>query len=240
MRTKVAFIDTTKDIMWLRSLPCIPEEDRVNDTSFAHYTDFTRGPLTAYMHLTAEQGLNNTLDSIKFLGSKDSLTDDDIRGFLTGYKLPRPVASDAGAIQSVRSLFNDVDASRKFEISGNVGPKITPHIAAIAHELGYPTEMNDMKPSEQLAVWRKLDGEIRETDYELWRSKQVNDWLNGVWAQVYGTMYSGLINPTLKLRETGRVAGPILLMAWVGFVMWKRKRAAELADGEGAMQPSVG
>jgi hypothetical protein len=239
MRTKVAFIDTTRDILWLRSLPGLPDEDKINDTSYAHYTDFTHGPLTAYMHLTGEQGLTNTLGSIQYLGSKEPLTDEDIRGFLNGYKLPRPVASDAGAIKSVRSLFDDIDASRKLEITENVAPKITPHIASIAQGLGYPTDMNEMNPAEQLTVWRKLDGEIKETDYELWRTKQVNDWLNGVWAQVYGTMYSGLINPTMKLRETGRVAGPMLLMAWVGFGLWKKKRAGEIAEGA-AVAPSPG
>jgi hypothetical protein len=239
MRTKVAFIDTTRDILFLRSLPGIPEEDRINDTSLAHYTDFTHGPLTAYMHLTGEQGLKDTLKSIGYLGSKEPLTDDDIRGFLSGYKLPRPVATDAGAVKSVRSLFNDVDASRAFKMEQNVGPLITPHIAAIAKSMGYPTDMNDMNPAEQLAVWQKLDGEIRDTDYELWRTKQVNDWLNGVWAQVYGTMYSGLINPVLKLRETGRVAGPMLLMAWVGFGLWRKKRAGEMGEGA-AVAPSPG
>lgn len=239
MRTKVAFIDTTTDILWLRSLPGLPAEDKINDTSYAHYKDFTQGPLTAYMHLTAEQGLSNTVGTIKYLGSKEPLTDEDIRGFLNGYKLPRPVASDEGAVQSVRSLLNDIDASRSLQIETNVGPMITPHIAAIAKHMGYPTEMKDMNPAEQLAVWQRLDGEIRETDYELWRTKQVNDWLNGVWAQVYGTMYSGLINPVMKLRETGRVAGPMLLMAWVGFGLWKRKRAGEIGEGA-AVAPSAG
>ncbi len=239
MRTKVAFIDTTKDIIWLRSLPGIPDEDKINDTSYAHYKDFTAGPLSAYMHLTGEQGLANTVGTIKYLGSKEPLTDDDIRGFLNGYKLPRLVASDEGAVKSVRSLLNDIDASRKLQIETNVAPLLTPHISMIAKNLGYPTDMNQMSPAEQRVVWQKLDGEIRETDYELWRTKQVNDWLNGVWAQVYGTMYSGLINPVLKLRQTGRVAGPMLLMAWVGFGLWKRKRAAEM-EGAGAIAPSPG
>src|SRR6266550_5370301 len=45
MRTRACFINTTKGIMWLRSLSGLPEHLRVNDTSLAHYNDFTRGPL---------------------------------------------------------------------------------------------------------------------------------------------------------------------------------------------------
>jgi hypothetical protein len=239
MRTRACFVDTTEGIMWLRSLPGLPEHLRVNDTSLAHYRDFCKGPLSAYMHLTAEQGLGETLKMIKYLGTKEKLTDDDIRDFLHQYKLHNPVASDAGAVASVRSLINDVDPSRGFTIEGDVGAKVTPHIASIAQSMGYPANMERMTPAQQLDVWQVLDDEVRETDYELWRSKQVNDWLNGVWAQVYGTMYSGLIGPTLTLREVGRVAGPVMLMGWVGFGIWKRRREMAAAEEARAVQPRL-
>src|SRR5438046_1090017 len=38
MRTRCAFINATRGMMWLRSLPGLPEHLRVNDTSLAHYT----------------------------------------------------------------------------------------------------------------------------------------------------------------------------------------------------------
>jgi hypothetical protein len=231
MRSKLGFVDSKTVIMWLRSLPGLPDHLKVNDTSFAHYTNFTYGPLSAYMHLTAEQGLSETLKMLAYLGNKEQLNDDDIRRFLGEFKLHNPVASDAGAIESVHSLINDVDAGRKFQIDTNLSARIIPHIAAVAQRLGYPTEIRQMDPWAQREVWQMLDDEIRQSDYELWRTKQVNDWLNGVWAQVYGTMYSGLIGPTLTLREICRISGPVLLMAWVGVGLWKRRKlSAEVPE----------
>jgi hypothetical protein len=227
MRTTTCFVGTTKGIMWLRSLPGLPPHLKVNDTSYNHYVNFTRGALSAYMHLTGEQGLGETLKMLQYLGNKPDLNDDDIRDFLKGYKLHYPVCSDTGAVESVRRLINDVDAGRAFAVSDNVADRLRPHIASLAASMGYPSDVARMTADAQLEVWQVLDDEIRNTDYELWRTKQVNDWLNGVWAQVYGTMYSGLIKPTLLLREVGRVAGPMLLMAWVGLGLWKRKKAGE-------------
>ena len=230
MRSKLAFVNSKTVIMWLRSLPGLPKDWKVNDTSFAHYTNFTLGPLSAYMHLTAEQGLSETLKVLNYLGSKEKLTDDDIRQFLGDYKLYSPVVADDGAVESVRSLINDVDAGRKFEVDGNVADRIKPHIAAIAGRLGYPTQVKGMNVHQQRDVWQLLDTDIRESDYELWRTKQANDWLNGVWAQVYGGMYSSVIRPTLAIREICRISGPLLLMAWVGLGLWKRHKLSEAPE----------
>ena len=231
MRTKICFLDATRVVMWLRSLPGLPAHLRVNDTSFAHYTNFTRGSLSAYMHLTTEQGLGETLKMLKYLGGKNNqneLTDDDVRNFLHEYKLHNPVASDAGAVASVRSLIDDVDPGRGFGVETDVAPRIAAHAMSIAQNLGYPADLKQMSPDAEAEVWNMLDGEIHETDYELWRTKQVNDWLNGVWGQVYGTMYSGIIGPVLTLRDTGRITGPVLLMAWVGLgLLWRRRQHAE-------------
>jgi len=224
MRSDIAFIPSKKVIMWLRSLPGLPEHLRVNDTSFSHYQDFTLGPLSAYMHLTGEQGVSETLKMLQYRAQSPHLTDDDIRAFLAEYKLHNPVVNDAGAIASVRSLINDVDAARKFQVTEKVGDHLKPHIAAVAKSLGYPTDIHQMNPAAQLEVWQMLDDQIHETDYELWRTKQVNDWLNGVWAQVYGTMYSGIIGPTLTIRDISRITGPLLLMAWVGLGLRKRRK----------------
>lgn len=230
MRTQTAFVSTTGGIMWLRSLPGLPEHLRVNSTSQAHYDNFTRGPLSAYMHLTREQGMSDTLGMLKYIGQLENLTDDAIRNdFLLQFKLHHPVVSDAGAVASVRSLVRDIDPGRGFTHTNNVSDQLTPHIATVARSLGYPTNLADMSPDQQIEVWRKLDDQVKESDYELWRTKQVNDWLNGVWAQVYGTMYSALIGPTLIIRDSCRVAGPMLLLAWAGLWAWRLYKAHEAA-----------
>jgi hypothetical protein len=239
MRSRLAFVPGTKAVIFLRSLPGLPEHLRVNDTSYAHYTNFTRGPLSAYMHLTREQGLGDTLKMLKALGSKDAPTDDDVREFLRQYKLHYPVVTDAGAVASVRALLNDVDAGRSFAVQDGVAERLVPHIAEVAKGLGYPTDVKEMTPDAQLEVWHMLDAQIRDTDYELWRTKQVNDWLNGVWAQVYGTMYSGLINPVLTLREFGRFGGPIMLMSWIGVVGWRRWREKLEEEGAAGVGPRL-
>jgi hypothetical protein len=240
MRTDVCFVDSTRVVLALRSMPGLSKDWAINDTSYAHYTHFRQGPLSAYMHLTREQGLADTLKMLQYLGSKSDLSDEDVRDFLKQYKLYYPVASDAGAVASVRSLINDVDPGRPLEVRDGVAERLMRHIAAVAKSLGYPEDLKAMTPDAQLEVWHMLDAQVRETDYELWRTKQVNDWLNGVWAQVYGEMYTCAINPTLTLREFGRAGGPLLIMTWVGLGLWrKRRETAEDAAGAGAVGPRL-
>ncbi len=224
MRTHFAFCETTKGIMFLRSLPGLPDHLKVNDTSLNHYINFTRGPLSAYMHLTTEQGMDDTLKMLKDLGAKTDPTDADIREFLHQYKMHNPVVDDAGACASVRSLLRDVDPGRGFVVKDNVAAKLRPHIVAVATSLGYPTNPADMTPAQQMRVWTLLDAEVKETDYELWRTKQVNDWLNGVWAQVYGTMYASVIGPSLTVREVSRIAGPLMVIALAGLMVHRKRR----------------
>jgi len=313
MRTRTAFVETTKGIMWLRSIPGLPEHLRVNDTSLRHYTNFTRGPLSAYLHLTTEQGVADTLKMLTALGMKANPTDEDIREFLEQYKLYSPVAKDAGAVQSVRSLLRDIDPGRGFEVSNNIrtffdrhistiavqrradnaatavrdmlravdpwwasalrdngfklvqpslytlahtgradqgidatremyaviNPRdvlvvqgyasmlLKPEVAKVAAELGYPTDALQMTPTQQRDVWARLDDRIRETNYELWRVKQVNDWLNGVWAQVYGSMYASVIGPTLTIRDACQIVGPLALLTWVGVGLFRKREEEE-------------
>jgi hypothetical protein len=239
MRTDVCFVDSTRVVLALRSMPGLSRDWAINDTSVAHYTHFRQGPLSAYMHLTREQGLSDTLKMLQYLGSKSDPSDEDVRDFLKQYKLYYPVASDAGAVASVRSLINDVDPGRALAVRDGVAERLLPHIAAVAKSLGYPEDVKAMTPDAQLEVWHMLDREVRETDYELWRTKQVNDWLNGVWAQVYGAMYTCAINPTLTLREFGRAGGPLLVMAWVGMGLWRKRREMDEVGGQGAVGPRL-
>jgi hypothetical protein len=229
MRVKVCFVSGTKAIMFLRSLPGLPPHLAVNPTSQAHYDAFTQGPLGSYLRVSEEQGLPDTLKSLAYLATKQDLTDEDVRGFLGGFQLNTPIVRDAGAVASVRSLINDIDAGRTLAVTEKVPELLLKPIAEIASQLGYPTEVRAMTVAQQSEVWRRLDDYVKQSDYELWRGKQVVDFLNGIWAQGYGPDYKGAIAPMLATREVGRVAGPVMLMAWVGLAMWRRKRAADLA-----------
>src|SRR3954452_13230453 len=42
MRTRCAFVSSTKGVMWLRSIPGLPPHLRVNPTSQAHYEHFSQ------------------------------------------------------------------------------------------------------------------------------------------------------------------------------------------------------
>lgn len=228
MNTKAAWISTTQGIIWLRSIPGLPAHIAVNPTSRAHYDNFTRGPLSAYLHLTDETsgGMKDTIKMLKYLVERGDLSDEGVRrDMLQKYTFPGyTVAMDAGAAQSVRRLVDDVDPSRGFQFDDNMRERYRSHIAAVAASLGYPTEVSAMTAEQQSTVRAQLDAHIKEADYELWRSKQVNDWLNGLWAQVYGTMYGMLIQPTITVRAWGRVVGPTLLLTWIALAWWKRRR----------------
>jgi hypothetical protein len=231
MNTRACFVNTTAGIMWLRSCPGLPAHLAVNPTSQAHYDNFTRGPLSAYLHLTDEtgEGLPNTIKMIKYVTRNPEPTYDDIRNdLLLNYKFDGyKVAADEGAVASVRRLLDDVDFTREFTITTDVRARFVPHIEAVARRLGYPTDVKHMTSAQQGMIREHLDDAIRDADYELWRTKQVNDWLNGVWAQVYGTMYSGLITRTLMLRDAGRVLGPVMVMGWIALAWYRRKRVTE-------------
>ncbi|MEZ0265164.1 MAG: hypothetical protein ACAI43_10590, partial [Phycisphaerae bacterium] len=71
----------------------------------------------------------------------------------------------------------------------------------------------------------------------LWRVKQVNDWLNGMWAQVYGSVYASVIGPTLVIRDACQVLGPLMLLSWVGFVMLKRRAGEDEPAPAAAPEP---
>lgn len=226
VRTRVAGIRTGEAILMLRSLPGLPEYLRVNSTSQAHYQSFSDGPLSAYLHLAAEQGLPSAAGLLQDLGRRGFLSDQEIVSFLGNFKLHDAVIADAGAVRSVRSLIGDVDPARGFPMTTGVVEKIQDRASKLAAEMGYPADLAKMSPAQQQAVWNRLDASIKHYDPELWRSKQVNDWLSGIWAQGYGPMYSSVIGPTLKARRICRVGGPLVLLGWIGLALRRRRRAA--------------
>lgn len=231
MQTRAGFVDTTKGIMWLRSLPGLPPHLAVNPTSQNHYDNFTRGPLSAYLHLTTETDhmIGDSAKMLRYVARNPVPADAEIRDdFLKNFKFEGyTVCTDAGAVDSVRKLINDVDVTRDLAVTSGLRDRYLPHIRRIANTLGYPTEVDQMTSAQQAEVRRMLDTEILEKDYELWRAKQVNDWCNGLWAQIYGTMYAKMIRPALVAREVGRIGGPLALALWVGLILHRRRKTAE-------------
>jgi len=239
-RTRIAGVPAPDAVLFLRSLPGLPAHLRVNPTSLDHYANFAKGPLSAYLHLTAEQGLGDTLTSIEQLGQRPDLTDADIVNFLRGYHLHNPVVSDAGAVRSVRRLMTDLNPGRGFVVRDNVPNRLRARASLLAGQLGYPTDIAMLTPEQQIDVWNRLDDVVKREDYELWRTKQVNDWLNGVWAQVYGTMYAGAIRPALEARLACRVGVPSMALAWITLAVWRRRRRAGRQQDEAAANLNAG
>jgi hypothetical protein len=229
MRTRIACCTTTDVTIFVRSLPGVPKDWAVNPTSLAHYTNFSKGPLSAYLHLSTEQGLIDGAKMLNDLARRENPSDEDIRNFLSGFKLYYPVVTDAGAVASVRKLIADTDGARNFQETKSIADDLRPHIAAVAREQGIPEDPEHMTTVQQRAVWQALDLHVMQSDYELWRVKQLNDWLGGVWAQVYGQMYAVVIGPTIAIRNACRAVGPLIVIFWVGAAMTAHRRRTLLS-----------
>jgi len=93
-----------------------------------------------------------------------------------------------------------------------------------------------MTPDQQQAVLLRLNDYVKQHDYQLWRTKQLNDFCCGVWAQVYGPHYHLIIGPTLALRKIG-TWGLVLMLIW-GLLRRERREPerAKLVDDE--LKPS--
>jgi len=70
-----------------------------------------------------------------------------------------------------------------------------------------------MTPEQQITLLLRLDDYVKQHDYELWRTKQLNDFAGGVWAQVYAPHYHLIIGPALAVRQVG-TCGLILMLLW--------------------------
>src|SRR4051812_41162042 len=51
MRARLLNVSASTIVLTVRSAPFIPERFAVNATSKAHYENFSKGPLSAYLHL---------------------------------------------------------------------------------------------------------------------------------------------------------------------------------------------
>lgn len=240
MRIHPAFVPAKRIIMAIRSIPFLPKEFAVNPTSQLHYARFSTGPLSAYLHLCSEQDMPEFLPLLESLGHNPHPTDADLRGFLDLFKMDFPVSEDAGARRSVEALLKDTGAEHSFKVRTNVTDPLKPYVAAIARELGVPTDPAKMTPDQQLTVLERLDGYVRRHDPELWRTKQVSDFCGGIWAQVFGPPYKYLLVPALYLHTASQYGIALLLLGVAGTSVRRRRlleQAVNTKDGSPPSQP---
>lgn len=205
MRGRVIGAPADRAVMAFRSLPGLPPSLAASEGSTEHYRDFALGPLSAYLHLIGEQGLTDALPTIDQLGTKENISDDNIRAFLQTFKLrDNTIAMDSGAIAGVRAMLTDIDVRNPLMIREDPRPMLAGHIATIAKSISAPIDPTAMTWEQQREVYLRLDDEVRRTDPQLWRTKQLVDVLCGIWGQAYGQTYAATISPTLMIRGIAR------------------------------------
>jgi len=155
---------------------------------------------------------------IETLSQRNPPSDADIAAFLDGFKLPVKIVTDAGAIASVRRLLADAQTPpRAFVIRGELLTALHPYV---------PANLPAMSRDQQADALRRLDDEIKRANPELWRTKQVSDFLGGIWAQGYGEIYMDGIDALLRIQLIARIIFCIGVVAGVGWlaVRWRRRR----------------
>lgn len=213
MRTRPMFLTARQVMLTLRSLPGAAHPLAADPAARAHYANFEKGPLSAYLYLCDEQPVAEKLESLEALGRKVGRSPRDYSGFLEGYQLEYPVCRDAGAIQSVASLVQDTGANHPFVVRRPVGELLMPYARALSRDLGVPDDPDAMTPAQQRSVLERLDGFVRRRDPELWRTKQLSDFCAGVWGQVYGPPYRKVIRGVVGLHRGG-VLFLLLAFGW--------------------------
>jgi hypothetical protein len=216
LRTRPLLVPADRLIIVARSCPLLPERYGLTPTCRLHYEDFTRGPLSAYLHLCDEQAVHYVVGMVEDLGRRTSgapAPRAELDAFLGAFKLDTHVVRDAGALWSVAALLSDTEAaSRPFRIRTVIGAALASHVQALAREMGFPPDAGRMSVAQQRAVLDRLDGYVRRHDPELWRTKQVSDFCAGIWAHAFGRSYNLLIKPFLALCAACRVALVVLLL----------------------------
>lgn len=250
LRTRPLGVSGPKLIMSLRSLPFLPPSLAASSTSHIHYDHFARGPLSAYLYLSQEQGMEVYAGYFEEFAKRPNLTDADLAGFLSQFSVGSPIPVDDEALASVRRLLADIGPAPLQE-QGRINlVRLAPYVARTAADLGFVTSPDlmtseqqadiplQLTPEQQKQVFDHLDDEMKRDGRELWRTKQISDFLAGVWAQGYGPTYSALIKPTLKLHAIGRYAVPVAFAGLIGMAgvrRWRRVRLSAQA-GERAVE----
>src|SRR5438552_11998762 len=99
LRTRPLLVPANRLIIVARSCPLLPERYGLTPTCRAHYEDFSRGPLCAYLHLCDEQAINSVVGMVEDLGQRcreageDAAPDGADRRAFRG-----PVKRDAGGV----------------------------------------------------------------------------------------------------------------------------------------------
>ena len=232
MRARFWGISTTRVVMALRSLPGLPATLDVDPTSQKHYDSFAAGPLAAYLHLCSEGNTQDIIPLLEELARRPVITEQDLERFLRqNFQLDHPVVTDEGARSSLRRLMADTDAGRPFAVRGNVDTALPHYLGHLAAQRGWGGDVRRLPPEQQYEIMRVMDAELRTLNAELWRTKQVNDLVGGVWAQVYGPMYHIMIKPVLFLRAVGRYGTPaVMLLVIVRIVQARRHRRGPMGD----------
>lgn len=221
MRTRPLFFSAKREIIAVRSIPGLPPTLAVNPTSRLHYQNFSRGPLSAYLHLCSEQQLDQFIGIFEACGKQRVPSDSDCRQLLNSFHMDFPVAHDPGAVQSVANVLRDAEAYRSFSIRQNIGPLLQPQISKLSNSLGLPPDPTAQTPDQQQAVLDRLDAFVKQHDVELWRSKQISDCCGGIWAQVFAPPYHKVLGPTIFLRNMGHA---LLILLLFIVLIWQRRR----------------
>jgi hypothetical protein len=216
-------------IMTFRKLPGLPPLVAINAGSEPHYDDFDRGPVAAYLCLTAEQSTADGIKMIQQLGP--SPRDEAIREMLVAFKMPFPTVTDAGAIASVRRMLADVNPSQPFTISANLTDLLTAQIQSLAVLRGTP-DVDHLSNADQMDLLKRLDADLKTSNPELWRTKQANDFLAGVWAQAYGQIYETAIHCVILVRFISRIVLAVGIVAIASYVVAKKIRAPRRRGAE--------
>jgi hypothetical protein len=202
-------IRATNLIMAIRSIPGLGPKYAVSPTSQAHYDDFSRGELSAYLHLCGEQTMDWAIRDLQGIAQRGA-DDADVKRFLDSWHMNRPVISDAGAIAGVKRLLVEIDPTA-IETKPHVAGELQSAATDLASRLGYSNDARRLMREQEHKVFERLDADIRVHNVALWRQKQISDLCCGIWAQTFGGDYVMVIAPTLAARKVGRIAGPVTI-----------------------------
>ena len=218
MQARLMGVSARSVVMTVRSIPFLPARFAVNPTSQAHYESFGAGPLSGYLFLCGEQTVPSFADVLDGALKDRSGPGSPERIFLESFHMDFPVCTDTGAQQSAAALFRDIGDLKPLTIRQDITPLLLPHVRAIAQALHMPDDPRAMSFEQQLAVLERLDLEVRQTDPELWRTKQLSDFCGGVWAQVFAPSYRLITTPILAAHQW---ALPVLIV----LLLWPSVRS---------------
>jgi hypothetical protein len=148
---------------------------------------------------------------IESLGRADELTDERAVAFLKSFNLQVAVVTDEGAVRSLRALLRDIEAPRPLVIRTKIDRLLLPVLGV---------DPREMSLNEQHELWRTLDERVRAAHDELWRTKQLSDFLSGIWAQTYGQIYCDGIVWFQRLRSAAQALSLLL----IALMIWALKR----------------